>query len=296
VYYESWSDNWAGTGASLRLAKLPSYVNMVLLSFMQPDSSYSGGVTFAGTGIQFSSDASVVKDAIALLKARNPGTKVLVAVGGATYNNWGAINVNAIASFVSAFGLDGVDIDYEKMPEAGSCPAACSTDAELTNVITKMRAALPRPAVITAAPFSVGAYGQGAYVAALPRSSYYGMWVKPLQTAGAALDQLNLMTYDAGGLTAPASGPTMYDPTVAFMAYKSLFSGNILVGLEVPPEAWGDDVITTARATQYAAFQKANGGAGMMLWSLQKQGSPSVQQLSDAVCAALGLPGCGAAL
>jgi chitinase len=83
VYYESWSDSWAGSAATSKLANLPSYVNMVLLSFMQPDATYSGGVTWAGTGIQFSSDASVIKDSIALLKARNPSTKILIAVGGA---------------------------------------------------------------------------------------------------------------------------------------------------------------------------------------------------------------------
>lgn len=54
----------------------------VYLSFMAPDATFPGGVTWAGTGIQFSSDPAVVKGAIALLKQRNPATKVLVAVGG----------------------------------------------------------------------------------------------------------------------------------------------------------------------------------------------------------------------
>ena len=49
-------------------------------------------MTWAGTGIQFSSDASVIKDAIALLKKTNPGTKVLVAVGGATYTSWDKVS------------------------------------------------------------------------------------------------------------------------------------------------------------------------------------------------------------
>ena len=47
---------------------------------MLPDTTYSGGVTLAGTGLQFSSDAQVVKASIAILKQRNPGVKVLVAV------------------------------------------------------------------------------------------------------------------------------------------------------------------------------------------------------------------------
>lgn len=43
---------------------------------MLPDSNYPGGITLDGTGLQFSSEASVVKGAIALLKQRNPNTKV----------------------------------------------------------------------------------------------------------------------------------------------------------------------------------------------------------------------------
>ena len=38
----------------------------------------AGGVTFAGTGVQFSSDAATIKQAVALLKSRNPQTKVLL--------------------------------------------------------------------------------------------------------------------------------------------------------------------------------------------------------------------------
>ena len=47
-------------------------------------------MTWSGTGIQFSSDAAVVKGAIALLKQRNPRAKVLVAVGGEPLTPWGA--------------------------------------------------------------------------------------------------------------------------------------------------------------------------------------------------------------
>ena len=48
------------------------------------------------------------KDAIAYLKSKNPGTKVLVAVGGATYENFAALNTKAIADVVKDFGFDGV--------------------------------------------------------------------------------------------------------------------------------------------------------------------------------------------
>lgn len=77
------------------------------------DASYAGGIIWQGTGVQFSSNADVVKGAIAILKQKNPATKVLIAVGGATYTNWAGMNTAAIKKFVDDFGLDGVDIDYE---------------------------------------------------------------------------------------------------------------------------------------------------------------------------------------
>jgi precorrin-6x reductase len=45
----------------------------------------------------------VVKDAIAI--ARQKGTRVLAAVGGATFNGWSALNTRCIAKVVDYFGL-----------------------------------------------------------------------------------------------------------------------------------------------------------------------------------------------
>ncbi len=59
---------------------------------------------FAGTGLQFSSSGDVVRDAIATLKRRQPNTRVLLAVGGATYTAFNAMNVQCIKDIVSDFG------------------------------------------------------------------------------------------------------------------------------------------------------------------------------------------------
>jgi chitinase len=68
----------------------------------------------------------VIKAAIARLKTRNPNTKVLVSVGGATYSNWKRLNVKAIRKFVKTFGLDGVDVDFEP---TNPCEAAGLVEA-----------------------------------------------------------------------------------------------------------------------------------------------------------------------
>jgi hypothetical protein len=46
-----------------------------------------GSLSFTGTGLEFSSAGATVRDAVALLKARQPNTRVLLGVGGATYTN-----------------------------------------------------------------------------------------------------------------------------------------------------------------------------------------------------------------
>lgn len=102
-----------GNGKESELANLSGYTT-VMLSFMKPDTTYAGGETFEGTGLQFSSDPPVIKAAIAALKAK--GVKVLLAIGGASYPNWSALNGSGIAAFVSEFGLDGVDIGERWCP------------------------------------------------------------------------------------------------------------------------------------------------------------------------------------
>jgi hypothetical protein len=152
-----------------RAANLAACPLIASLPLLCADTTYPGGVTLQGTGLDFSSDAAVVKESIALLKQRNPYTKVaptahrrrvptcllrpsgsgreartltwgsldrnlpgtlqvLVAVGGATYLNWAALNAPAIAAFIQEFGLDGADIDFE--PSYAGRPLECGTRGE----------------------------------------------------------------------------------------------------------------------------------------------------------------------
>ena len=260
---------------------------------MRPDSSYTGGVTFAGTGLDFSSDASVIKDSIALLKSRNPKTKVLVAVGGATYTSFNNLNAAAIANFVNAFNLDGVDLDYE--PTNPNCSnfgsnLSCTTDTEYINSVKALRAALPRPLLLTTASWSTGAFGQGDFIGAQPAGQYSGVAVNMLKSVGNMLDMVNIMAYDAG---------TTYDPKQAFLAYAYLYNENQLtLGLEVAPEAWGGHVTSLPEVNNLTSFVKAQGGAGMMMWSLQKQAGigPSGQSIASTACLKLGSSQCSCPL
>lgn len=88
---------------------LAGYINVVIVSFAKPDCQYTkGSLTLSGTGLDFSSPGSVVKAGISALKAATGGnTKVLLAVGGATYYNWGAMNVQCVKDLVDDLGFDG---------------------------------------------------------------------------------------------------------------------------------------------------------------------------------------------
>jgi chitinase len=111
----------AASAAAAAAAAPPGYINVVIISFVKPECTYTkGSLSFAGTGLDFSSSGPVVKAAIAALKAAtNNNTKVLLAVGGATYTNFAQMNTQCIADLVDDFGFDGVDIDFEV--GAGHC-------------------------------------------------------------------------------------------------------------------------------------------------------------------------------
>ena len=288
-YYQSWSEGWTLDAESTQLANLPPYVTQVAVSFFKPDSTYSGGLTWEGTGLGFSMPPEVIKTSISILKTRNPGTKVLLSVGGATYDNWAQLNADAAVAFVDEFGLDGIDIDFE--PRGADCQKnvttgkiSCATDSLYIDTVTKFRSALGSR-MLTAAVFSVGAYGEGIYSDAQPQGGYTGCSINMLTSVGYMLDSLNIMAYDAG---------VLFNPKEAYSAYTSLFSGPIQLGMQVAREAWGDHVISNREVVDLSTFVRDNGGSGMMLWSLQKQNEegPSAQQISTTVCMIFSLPQC----
>jgi chitinase len=292
-YYQTWSDAWKATGAETALAHLPPYVNVVDIAFMQPDTTYArGSLALGGTGVGVPYDGPTLKDAVTALHARAPGTKVMISVGGATFTNWSGFRPAAIADFVADFGLDGADVDYEpanpNCGNAGGRVACPSSDVEYVSVVTAMRAALPAGQWLSIAAFSVGAYGEGRFADALPTgSAYMGMSLALFKDAraSAALDLVNVMSYDAG--------PT-YDPAQALAAYQTYFPGRIAMGIEVPPEAWGGHIESLDEIAGLAATVQANRGAGLMLWSLQK--SSQVQSFATAICTGLGLGTCATPL
>lgn len=54
--------------------------------------------------MQFSYEGTTVRDAISALKNKHPNTRVLLAVGGATYTNFAAMNMKCIKDIIDDFG------------------------------------------------------------------------------------------------------------------------------------------------------------------------------------------------
>ena len=302
-YYGIYAEQVASpnpTGSDTPLAKLPAYVNIVNVAFMRPDAVYSAGsFKLTGTGVEpaywaVAGSGQILRDAITELHRKNPDTKVMISVGGATYFNWTGFNPDAIAAFVGDMGFDGVDLDYEPGDASVHCTQSmgkvtCLSDKTFVDLVNRMRTALPRPKLLSIAAWSVGAFGEDKWVDAQPPSAFRGMALALLRSSsGPLLDWVNVMSFDAG--------PT-YNPVEALEAYQNYFCGPVLMGVEVPPEAWGGHVYTIPEVRALADAVLAHKAEGMMMWELHKPGggtdnNPSAQLMATAVCEKLGLGNC----
>ena len=287
VYHESWWERPAGTGRALSLAAIPRTADLVALGFAKPDMRYAGGLVLDGTGLEYSAPGTAVQGAVAALRSRNPDVRVLLSVGGASYTGWDRLDTAAVARLVRDLGLDGVDVDYEPpQPQCrgsyGSGPA-CASDAMWQSAVRRLRAALPRPALLSVAGWSVGAYGQGRWTNAQPRSPWTGSMVALLRSPDAAA--IDLVSIDAYG-----AGPA-YDPADAFAAYRSLWSGPLLLGMEGPPATGGGPPATPADAAHWAGVAGQDASGGVMIYSWlgrpADNRSPAGEPLALAACQTL---------
>jgi chitinase len=274
AYFQSWSSPWTSNAQTMDLANIKAPINVIFLSFVKPACSYTkGSMTFAGTGLDFSSDFAVVKAAIGILKSK--GVIVMLSVGGATYHFDASFNPRAIIDFANDLGVDGIDIDWE--PTGGASEAGA-----LGGIINQFKTLYPS-GLLSMAAFSVGAYGQGAFAKSQPTGQYTAMCIPGLVSNGHQLDFIALMTYDAGN---------SFDPTEAFKAYRSYYKGPMLIGAEIPPEAWGGHVITLDKVKAYANFVKTdpNTSNGLFVWSYQKAGQPTCNDIIATAASVLGAP------
>ncbi|PTQ08625.1 hypothetical protein CLG96_15525 [Sphingomonas oleivorans] len=290
-YHDSWRERPATGPYATALVATPAYVNLVALSFVRPDLVYRGDLDLSGTGLSYQFSGAVLRDAIALLKRRNPGTRVILSVGALESWRWARFDERALALLVRQIGADGVDMDYE--PAMPGCAAGaggrigCAVDGNWISYVRRIRAMLPRPYIVSVAGWSVGAYGEGQFAAALPHSPWRGMMLGLLRSPAARLiDLVAICAYDAG----PA-----YDPMTALAAYRHYWKGPLMLGVQVPFKGAGGPFRTPAETEALARRVARWPGAGMMIYSLLEPPDPSVparahptgRALAEAACRGL---------
>jgi hypothetical protein len=259
VYFASWGCHYGSSGDTLDLANVDC--KCVLLCFVQPDCAYApGSQSFSGTGLQFSSDFSVVKSAVD--KLRSKGTLVYLSVGGGSYQNWSARNVANCIALAKDLHCDGIDIDWEK---------TYADRQEAINVITEFSAQTWQNKLkLSAAVWSTGAYDNNG-------DTYAGLWKDVLAKTGQMLDMIQVMAYDAG---------PSYNPIEAFYAYRKAFAGHILLGMEVGKPGWDPDmnnplILSETQVSKIADFIKTQLNAGWFVWEYFKQGQPNFQRVRE---------------
>ncbi len=252
-YYPTWSDNWFdATGKSVNdvfrasnLARIPANYTHVMVSFAQPNFAWGGmgANNWSGTGIQFNGRPSDIKAAINVLHARN--MKVILAVGGATYNNWQQLSaeghagggpiINALAQVMVDVGFDGLDVDFE-IEGLDLYAGAVKAMRKAVDIAGGGR-------ILAVAGWSTGADCTAATANDSQCNgvgvSYWGgkaglerQLVRTYPALANAFDMVNIMTYDARFEN--------YDGVTAWKQYRALFPSKTIVsiGLQTAPEGW----------------------------------------------------------
>lgn len=151
VYFQTWSSPWTKDPYKMDLAQMGAPLTIVYLAFASPSCTYfSGQNTFQNTGLNFTQDFWVVKEAIKILRSK--GVKVMLSVGGGSY--WSSpntvYNAKSCVALMRDLGCDGIDLDWEVGTKYGY---------ELTKAIQATRPLLGKEKFLSFAGWSTGAYG-----------------------------------------------------------------------------------------------------------------------------------------
>ncbi|MCX6960582.1 MAG: cellulose binding domain-containing protein [Verrucomicrobia bacterium] len=292
-YFPSWSDpyyyyaGYSGTpmtdaqlvAASKLAATSQTPYTDICLAFAQPNFSWSGiaANAWTGTGIQFSSAPADVTQAIRILHQK--GQRVLLSVGGATYNSWSGLAAeagktagastapirDALSRIMVDLKLDGIDVDFEvNGADAANVSSYAQAIQAMREAIDQANKSDGRSRQLALAAWSTGA----DYTAQVPNPSaptqisYWGgsaarerlTFTKTITSGayagrqiGSLLDIVSVMAYDAGY--------QHYDPLVAYDQYRKLVPSTtvVTIGLEIPPEAWGGAILVVNNADAYQA-------------------------------------------
>ncbi len=264
VYLDTWASPWTADPTKMDLANLYAGIDCINLAFASPTSTYKKGtMSFSGTGLNFAMDFTVVQQAIAI--AKKSGTRVLLSVGGATYQFRTAdpyANYQNLIDLCNDLGCDGIDLDWE--PNGGGA----SVDYAFGWIIQGFKQA-------GAAYLTAACTGNGVLPITDPvNDGYRGMNLKGLTLQGKNLDAVNVMAYDAG----------KFDAVASYNQYRKVYAGQLNLGFELGPQSWGSYVTTIADVTTgcngVQADRLLGNKGGVFIWCYHKDttGSPTDSQ------------------
>jgi len=306
-YLPSWRINWfsKANAATSQMVDIDPLYTHVVVSFAQPDITYNTRGSFQGTGINFSSSFDAVKEAIKQLKAKN--IKVLLAVGGATYNNWTALaneqggHKQALINLITDLGLDGLDVDYEIKGVGHNNILQYYKSIKVLHSITQQTHTL-----LTVAGWSTGADCTAATQSDSGCQNKTSFWSG---NAGRERQVFNKMradnlepndVFDYVAIMSYDGSFKRFDPVQLYKNYQDIYTGKLAIGFELATEAWGgaELVSTNAEAQscdgsvkssmlagdsykvfdakkaysveRFINFIKTQPNSGIMLWSMYK--------------------------
>jgi len=307
------------TKSSLLAGGIPDYITHVMLAFGKFNAMHNyHGLTRAPQdlqvlGLDLTPSSASFKESIRVLKNNNPGTKVILALGGATYNdswdNVTAADITKLTQVIVDLGLDGVDVDYEVGGvDEQNITKYYNAIVNIRKAVDEANAQTGKHAIVTLAGWSTGAdctaQTHGAqYPDCAGKTSYFGGNAGRerlvLQGKGAAsmIDAYGIMSYD--------SGYTHFDPVVAYRQYRALATrpgAIVAIGIQPSPdEGWGQTVTLVddkgvdnpCKGEAAGADPSANSAGGnapgnTILWDQYgnpKPGTFSVQRFQNAVSA-----------
>jgi chitinase len=213
------------------------------------------------------------------MKAKYPKLKVLISIGGWSWStNFSDVAADPVkrdrfaasaAEFVSKYGMDGVDIDWEYPVEGGNNITHRTTDKENYRMLLKAtRKALNEQGKADGKTYllSIAARAAGRFIldSDLLESMQY-------------LDFINLMTYDyhgswenMTGLNAPlydaGGNPSSIDATVTTFLKAGINAADINLGLAFYGRGWINVASTDNNGVNQAAEVPSDIGYGLGTW------------------------------